>query len=248
MALTGWSAANFLSRAVLIGTEPFMVSAWGFAATGSASYRTAFSSYLNADVGNDNRRTLRLMDTDQVDCEILADPVQGEAIDGTHPNNIWFNMCGAWVSSTLRSVWMNGGTSSNETTSVTPTTPDRTSIGVNGLGDFNWPTAGGLAEVSIWDVTGFTSGNRDSLAALLAAGDNPINIDAQAGQPWTGMLLRYWPLTNTSTLTDASGNDATPLTMNGTLTNFGSHPTIDPVSSGGQAARTMQQMRMRRQA
>jgi len=67
---------------------------------------------------------------------------------------------------------------------------------------------------------------------LLAAGGNPLNINGQSAQPWTGKLVAYWDLPSTADLTDKSGNGHT-LTTNGTLTNFASHPTIDAVSGGG---------------
>jgi hypothetical protein len=232
MALTSWSDSNFLSRlaAGWPGAEPFMVSAWCNLATGSAAYRFIYEIYDFADASS-NRRSLRLADNDGLECEIV-NGAQGVASDGTHPNNTWFNVCGAWVSSTSRSAWLNGGTSGDDATSVSVIAPNRTLIGTGG-GIFSFPAAAGLAEISVWDLTGFSAGNRDSLAAALAAGQNPINLNAAAAQPWTGKLSRYWTLLNTSTLTDASGNDATPLTMDGTLTNHASHPTIDAVDAGG---------------
>jgi hypothetical protein len=208
-----------------------MVCAWVNTATGSASYRTAFSSFLNASGGNNHRRTLRITDSDSVETDIVDGVGQSGALDGTHPNNTWFNMCGSWVSSASRSAWFNGGTAGNDTTSISPTTPDRTNIGSN-FGNFSFPSAAGLAEISVWDLTGFTSGNRDSLAAAVAAGGNPLNITAQVSQPWSGKLVAYWPLTNASTLTDSSGNGHT-LTMVGALTNHASHPTIDALEGGG---------------
>jgi hypothetical protein len=162
-----------------------MVCAWVNTATGSASYRTAFSSFLNASGGNNHRRTLRITDSDSVETDIVDGVGQSGALDGTHPNNTWFNMCGSWVSSASRSAWFNGGTAGNDTTSISPTTPDRTNIGSN-FGNFSFPSAAGLAEISVWDLTGFTSGNRDSLAAAVAAGGNPLNITAQVSQPWSG--------------------------------------------------------------
>ena len=144
-------------------------------------------------------------------------------------------MTGEIISSSSRAALLNGGGRGSDATSVTGI-PASAGVWIGVLGSNitanPWFNTGGLAEVSIWGGA-MSAAEMDSLSALLAAGDNPINLNAQAAQPWTGQLKAYWPLTSTSDLADASGNGHT-LSMVGTLTNHASHPTIEAVSAGGQ--------------
>jgi hypothetical protein len=58
------------------------------------------------------------------------------------------------TSATSRTVYLNAGNAGTQTTSRTPTTPDRVCIGFARSGGTDTPTYEGyLAEVAIWNVT-----------------------------------------------------------------------------------------------
>jgi len=150
--------------------------------------------------------------------------------------NTWFHCGGEWISTTSRASLLNGANRGTNTTSVNPAASDRVYIGHLAVDNEIMGSTDGIAEISIWDGAGMTTGNMDSLLGKLynggaaGAGGNPLNITVEAAQPWTGKLVAYWPLTNTTDLADASGNGHN-LTMQGTLTNFASHPTIEAAGS-----------------
>jgi Concanavalin A-like lectin/glucanases superfamily len=246
MALTSWALGNYLSLAspvVTTADHPFLVSVWGNSpdVTGAVHYA------INIGVdGSDNNCTVDL-GTLSGGGQLLsgqgATPGTREhAVSSASPSvNTWFHMSGEMISTTSRAVLLNGSGRGTNTNSVTVTTANSVYIGAGIISPFLWNATGGIAEISIWKCSGMTTGNMDSLAVKLynggaaGAGGNPININAETAQPWTGKLAAYWPMTNTSTLTDSSGNGLT-LTMIGTLTNFASHPTIEAVSTGGGSA------------
>jgi hypothetical protein len=233
MAITGWSTANYLTRAAAVATQPILVSAWGLhKATGTQG--RAFEVGISGN--NQHRRTL------QVDAAALPGAVQhstssvtGIAVATAAPAvDTWFQMSGWFLTNTSREItWDNANLGSN-TVSKAPSAPDTTRIGLGCGGVGDWATAGALAEVSVWDATGFTATDRRNLDAKLAAGDNPLAINAEAAQPWTGKLLAYWPMLSHTDLADASGNGH-DMTMVGTLTTFASHPPVDAAPGGGGA-------------
>jgi hypothetical protein len=219
MAITGWGTANYLERsAAPPGTQPILISAWG-------SHKNTGTQGRAVDIGqvgiNTHRRTL------QIDATATPGVVQhstssvtGVATSTAAPAvDTWFQMSGWLLTNTSREItWDNANLGTNAVNKA-PNTPDTTRIGIGCGGVGDWASTGGLAEISIWD-------------AKLAAGDNPLAIDAEVGQVWTGMLLAYWPMLTHSDLADASGNGH-DMTMVGTLTTFGSHPPVDSAPGGG---------------
>jgi hypothetical protein len=226
-ALTGWSDSNFLSRAAVIGTEPFFVIGWVNLAS-SPTYRTFYGQGA-VDTGA-NYRQAQLTDSSDVavveSYDGTADGIASSSIG--HPAGSWFVFSAAFTSGSSRSIWLHTDTRVDNTTAVTITGGTETRIGKAMNDGAPFPAAAGIAEVSTWDSTGMTLANLDSLVVKIRAGENPININAEAAQPWTGKLSTY-VLDSANTLTDLSGN-GNNFTMNGTLTNVASHPTIDAVS------------------
>ena len=147
---------------------------------------------------------------------------------------VWTHLVACFQSAADRTIYLNGTTKVNDTTSVTINTPNIFYIGRN-----NWTqsfnSAGQLAEVSIWDGKGFTDSDRDSFVSKLynggmgAQGSNPLNLDRELGRTWRNKLVGYWSLNAKEDLNDYSGNGY-HLTMAGTLTNPVSHPFIEPLN------------------
>jgi hypothetical protein len=228
MALTGWvDNTNYLFRnaAVWPGAVGFYVSAWCYRATGSAATSWIFSLF---EAGTDHRSLFA--ETDDV-IWIEASGDVSTSVAGAHANAAWFHV-GAGFLAADQAVYRNAS-SGGASVADTVLTPTATTIGVHGAGgnSASWANAGALAEISVWDTTGMTTGNVTSLDAKLynggagGAGANPLNVDAELAQPWTGKLVAY-VIDSANSLTDLAGNGHN-FTMQGTLTNFASHPTID---------------------
>lgn len=227
MALTGWSGTNYLHRiAAVISARPLLIGCWGYR-TASATGNLYAMFVAEADTSSNHSRSVRLdavnndVDAPERDISTAAATTSAAAF----PDDTWTFMAATFVSATLREAYYGTGNRGANTTSVSPNTPADTIIGARNGGSNPWEGAGALAEWQAWDLTGFTQANRESLIAKLGAGENPIAIDAESGQPWTGKLVWYVPGTDTSDINDVVGT--AHLTMQGTLTNFGSHPSID---------------------
>lgn len=242
MALTGWahgaSPAYLRYSARLVDTEPWFVSFWGY--IGSYAQVHAVGSggtgnWGSRDAGVQFNGNGWVRDVSDTGTEQNGETT---AVCGT---NVWFNVCAGFLTTSRRVVYVNGGnkgvnavgpqTIANSSTFTVGCSPDTT----NGAA---WPTAGGLAEVSVWGS--MTEAQMDSLAAKLynggagGAGGNPLNINNEVGQGWSSNLIAYW-IDSNNTITDlANAND---LSMTGSITNFATgHPTIEAVSGGPQGS------------
>jgi hypothetical protein len=233
--VASFNTGNYLSRnAAVLTTYPFFVSAWGFIPSLDANNRVGVSIGIGS---GDNVHNLMLYSADVFGVK-ARDTAASDALDGAPPTGAWFHMAGSFVSTTRREASVNAGTKAVSTTSRIPTTPDQIHIGTQSNVAANWgsgSTTRGLAEISAWNCCAVEA-DRDALIAKLANGQNPINVDNEAGQAWRGTLVAYWPLTDTTDLTDATGNGH-DLSETGTLTNHASHPDIEPVSAGNDARR-----------
>jgi hypothetical protein len=240
--LTGWSTSNFLSVAAAIVTDgsPFGISAWAHDGDDWIAGSIAVSGNTAAGTNHAHRLT-----TDDGGTRILSanartvsgGPVVALAADAFAANT-WFHGFAAFVAINLREARLNGGSLGTNTNNRDPDAPDIFTIGSRNGGGTPWTAAGGICSVSLWDLTDFDETERTALAAELATLDegvapDPRDVDAQVGQPWSGMLLAYWRLADSTDLDDLVG--ANDLTMNGTLTTFGTaSPVGDADEAGGE--------------
>jgi len=230
--ITGWSNANYLNREEAVVTAyPFAFYCWGYLPKGAASIGTALT-IGNSASAVERRAQARIDATEHVQAAVETSAGFSVAsVSAAASEETWFLLSTHFVSITLREAQLNDGDLATNATSRDPTGADRTRIGRRHTNLEPWSSTGALAECSIWDTTGMDATNRRSLDTKMAAGENPININAESAQPWSGLLVAYWPLNNVSDFTDYSGNGY-DMTQAGTLSNFASHPTIDPVTSG----------------
>lgn len=229
MAVSGFSATDYLERlaAVWPGQKPFLVSSWGI---DGVAFGVAYS--LGTQGSNDHRFT-QTSDASSNVRTFERSTTSEFATGSAMPSGAWFNHGSAWVSNSSREVWLNGGGKVSDTSFLSPNAPNNTRIGINQDAGSIWSNTGGLAEVSVWDVAGFTITDRDNLAALLATlvgglAPNPLAVNAQVAQPWTGALVAYWRLTGPGDIQDLSGNGH-HMSVVGTLTNHGTHPPVAAV-------------------
>lgn len=236
MAIQGWGVSNYLQRlSQVIDTYPFIVAAWANRASTSGN-RTIV--HIGTGTASDQRRAqLRINTANTINAANFDTVTFDQATSSTTSSqNTWFLAGGEYISTTSRAALLNGGGRGTNASSINPSSSDRIYVGALAVGNETMGSTDGIAEISLWDAAGMTSGNMDSLLGKLfnggagGAGGNPVLINAESSQPWTGKLSAYWPLTSTSDLADASGNGKT-LSIAGSLSNFGSHPNIEPLAT-----------------
>jgi len=239
MGLTNWSASNYLSTTNMpLTAYPFIISAW-VKTTDSAADKGVV--VLGEDVSNGDRfGEMHVTPTGRAQAAVWdgATFLSSQTGAGIANTGSWVHLLACFNGTADRTIYANGANKVNGTSSMTGLTVNRLWVGTN-----NWTTpeawnsAGVIAEVSIWDGTGWSDANRDSFAAKMynggasSAGANPLNVTAEASQPWTGDLRAYW-INSANSITDLSGNGKN-LTQTGTLNNASDHPTIESFTGGG---------------
>jgi hypothetical protein len=246
MALTSWSTSNYLTRAAGVrSANPFLMAAWIQVPSAPGAIGVILQLGTSG-VATHVLGSLELSTTPRVRAGATgATTISPATSTSTLSNSTWYMVSGEFTSATDRAAQSNGANEGTNATNRNANAPDITRLGIGADTLLPFHATGGIGEVSIWDTTGLTAGEVDSLQdeiATLQGGTsafNPLAIDAQAAQPWTGMLLAYWRLTDSSDVADLSGNGHT-LTMVGTLTTFGSNPPVDAVpAAGGNRRRRM---------
>ena len=115
----------------------------------------------------------------------------------------WHHTVGVYVSTTERSVFLDGGGKKTETTLDTPTTPTEVAIGVSADSTPIYFMSGSVAHAAIWNVE-----LTDAEIATLATGVSPLLVRPAS-------LVGYWPLHgNSSPEIDVIGGNG--LTLTGT--------------------------------
>jgi len=233
-APTGWSLSNYLERAATIVSSadlPLMVSLWH---NDDASGDTALAIGVDGPIGTGTRFSSG---------GVYNPSTRGRWFNqGGGASNVanmttlvpevpaaeWVHTFWELVSLSERYSSLNGANRVSDTTAVTVQTPNIARIGASEVPNNPWSSAGGLAEIAIWSAAGMTEANRLALRDKLYAGENPLAINAESGQPWTGALIAYPDLDiNSATFgQDLSGNGH-DFTQVGTLTAFADYPAID---------------------
>jgi hypothetical protein len=174
MARSFNGSTNYLQvEAAVVSGTPLSISGWMFNADSGVGVVT-IATVQDKDVA-DQRHILQLRGS------VAGDPVgafsqdasESPAVNSTTGTtvNTWHHACGIWASATSRTIYLDGGSKAEDTTSVSPVGFDRTSIGANRdstpSGFFN----GRIAEVTIWNVA-----LTDDEVLALASGINPFRI------------------------------------------------------------------------
>jgi hypothetical protein len=147
----------------------------------------------------------------------------------------WEHIAGFDQAASERRIFLNSALVNQLVNALTPAAPAWTRIGSRFDGTWNNSTWQ-YAEISTWDIAGFSVAQVEALASrlyTLVGGKipNPLNVTADAGQPWTGKLLRYWPLTTNADLNDAMGSGDN-FSVNGTVNTSGTaHPDVEAYSA-----------------
>ncbi len=118
----------------------------------------------------------------------------------TITSGVWFHACGVFTSAILRAAYLNGGGKITNTTSSTPASLTKMSVGADANGTVL--ATGSVAYAAIWNIA-FS----DSDVSILASGASPRLVHPEA-------LVRYWRLTGGSS-PEPDFVSATSLTLTG---------------------------------
>src|SRR5262245_60929974 len=169
MGLTGWDGANYLLRSSqIVSTYPFVISAWVHRVT-TANQKTICEVGLT---GQPNHRRVQFrIDPSQFLQLLVYDnsAIDSATASATIPASQWSHAGGEAISTTSRAALVNGANRVSNATSVNPSASDRFSIGT-ALNGEPIGTTDGIAEVSLWDGSGMSNANMDSLIAKLYNG------------------------------------------------------------------------------
>lgn len=179
MALSGFSTSNYLALAAAISSgTPITLAAW--LNTHSAAGQNVIA--LNAATSANSIGLGIGGSGNPVGAYIQAAGVTSSANTSTgYALNQWFHACAVFSSSTLRAAFLNGGSKAINTTSGTPSSLIRTSVGVyRGPLPFD-AFLGRMAEVAIWNAA-----LTDQEVASLAQGFTPDQVRPQS-------LIGYLP-------------------------------------------------------
>ena len=186
MSLSGWSASNFIRcpSALVPAVHPVSMCCW-FNTTTVGSSQHMVGVYNSAGATDRNSHYLKI---DTISSGILAavscdGSASSQASSAAVAINQWNHAGGVFNTATDRRVFYNG-TKSTNSTSRTPSSLNRASIGLQDNAAGNRAFSGFLAEVGIWDVA-----LDDAEMASLAAGVSPLKIRPQN-------LLAYLPVIN----------------------------------------------------
>lgn len=235
MGVTGLDAANYLTRATSTlwdGSFPLFINLWQW-----RPQNTGQGDGLGIGVAaGDQEFRFRVNNSNTIVQDVDGGLVRTAGAGLQAPDQTWFAQQGqSFGGSDFRQVWLNAANNDSDASAVGDISPDELRIGRSLFGspfDLNWA----IAEGSAWDSTGFSQTDLNNLAALLTNGGsggngaNPLDVNEQVGQPWTGRLIAYWRLEDNTDINDLSTNGH-DLSIVGTIGTFASHPPVDPVSA-----------------
>ena len=234
-----WGATNYLQVGSAAGaTRPFLDHAWS--SQSSLAVGCAITSGENAASSTNNSYILGY----NASLGAVLGRVRDTANASINAVNVisaatWSPIAAAFISDTLTEAWANADTVNKGTLSHVSRSP--TGVGTTRIGAW-WDgtlssSANSWAEISRWDITGFTEANRNALVERLGTlvgseVPNALSVNEDAAQPWTGKLVRYWSLETNSgaSLEDKAGSVDT-LAVTGTVNTSGvAHPTVETYS------------------
>jgi hypothetical protein len=153
----------------------------------STTFATAFS-ISNTNVSNPNRNSIILSSTPNVRAFSAnsGGTTTATAIStANYSTNTWHHACAIFSSNSSRTIYLDGGNSATNTTTVNVNTGSFVATTIGGFsnsGSIGQPCDGLIAEVAVWDAS-LTAED----ARALASGMSPILIRPD-------VLVAYWPL------------------------------------------------------
>ena len=224
-----WGSTNHLEIASGAGSGVATLDhAWAYISTLTLG---TFLTSGNANTTIDNVRWGRIETDGAVRAFVSQAGVSSlSPSTGTCAVDTWNAVAAAYISATHTASYCNGAFQElSGHVSRDPGTINYTRIGASFTGTYSG-SGWRYAEVTRWNITGFSAQDRQDLIDTLrtpVSGEipNPRSVSEQIGQPWTGRLLRYWPLTTNSDLSDEmeSGDNFSAV---GTVSTDANHPVV----------------------
>lgn len=153
----------------------------------TTTFATAFS-ISNTNVSNPNRNSIILSNTPNVRAFSANSGGTTTAVATSTANysvNTWHHACAVFSNNSSRTVYLDGGNSATNTTTVAVNAGSFVATTIGGFsnsGGIGQPCDGLIAEVAVWNVS-LTAED----ARALASGISPILIRPD-------VLVAYWPL------------------------------------------------------
>lgn len=212
MARTGnGSTGELVNTSAVVTAPPFTMACWVYPGN-----ITAFEAVMSVgvDASSNNYHELSLGGN------VAGDPVRVRTRDTTNTATTdtstsynatsWQHICGVWASTTSRSVYLDGGGKTTNTTSRSISV-SATCLGSR-QGTGQW-YSGSIAHAAVWDVA-----LTDAEVAILAAGFSPLLMRPES-------LVSYWPIYgNNDPEMDLVGGYG--LTVGGTINKATTDPRI----------------------
>lgn len=176
------SSQHLSASGVPLTAVPLTMACW-FNSDDVANQQTLMGIYASAST---NQYTALVLRGDQAGDPISANSrsaaagiIHGNSATG-YVANRWHHACGVWASTTSRTPYLDGGGNATETTSVSPTTPNTTSIGRHADVSPDSYMSGMILLPTIWNI----ALSADEVMRL-ASGAHPLTV-----QP--GAIVGYW--------------------------------------------------------
>lgn len=213
-----FSSGNYLEATLgaLAAPTPMTIAAW--CKPSATALGTMFS------IGDSNTGNYVALGSDGTGRVFLetATPNSDSFSVGTMGTGTWRHAAGVTSSVTNHLAYLGGVAGTADTTSVNPTTLDRTTIGaLVQTGSRISPFSGAVAHCAIWNIA-----LSAAEIAALAAGRNPLTI-AKAN------LVGYWPVFGDSSPEPDFSGVAFPLPIGGTPTKGSDDPPVDAPPGAG---------------
>lgn len=232
---------TFTRRAPLALAEPYLKSFWLYVPSTAAGGGGVHLYDGNDADDNEARFGFANPTNGNINACSRASAANSCATFNPMPEDQWIHVSLTHHSSTLREIRVNAGAEVTNTASSAPVAPVISMVGTDfDPGPAPLDAALGIGSISYWDTLSFSATDRDNLTAELQSGRNPLAINADGAQPWSGRLITIEGVRSYAELVDLS--DLGPYSIVGSLSVFEvaavpSHPPVDPppASVGGGA-------------
>jgi hypothetical protein len=146
-----FTAAQYIENsAVPVSAPPFTISAWVRNTGSFANFPFIVTLYTASSTNN--RHSLFVYNTGAIGAATRDAATTGDSITtALIADSNWHHAAGIWTSSSSRSSFLDGTSKNTDTTAITPSTPNRFSVGAWNAGA-NDGITGNIQEVAVWSV------------------------------------------------------------------------------------------------
>jgi len=202
MARGTFSSGNYFSRpASVVSAPPFTIQMWWFMTGWGGAFQCGVQ--IGRSSSGDHRHNIAVGDsgTPIVSCYSRTTSSDRSQITiSAADHNKWNHHVGVWRSSANRQVYLNGAPGGLNTTNLSPSSLNATSIGIQTDGSNEPATTMRIAEVAIWDI----DLSADDIAAL-AKGFSPLMVRRDRLVEYMPLVRSNWSKSGAFGVTGAPG-------------------------------------------